>query len=165
MSRFLLTALLLLISSVCSGHQCQPGLTLYKQFSEAKRVFLAYVLETKLEEALQKKIMDKEGSADPESAKLVSAGYRIIEDYKDESGYKPRLLDVLGIGTGYVGLTPGVNYLVFLGDIQGNETSDMRFIDLCATPFSHYRLNDTKFQNSLDEVRTLAKKRSEPQRP
>lgn len=157
MLRSLLTVLLLLASSICTAHTCLPGLTLDKQFNESTRVFLAYVVETKLEEELQRKMIEKDRGADPELVKLVSAGYRIIEDYKGEKSYKPRLLDLLGIGTGYVGLTPGVYYLVFLGNIQDYETPDIRSIDTCSVTWSHYRLDVPQFQQRLDEVRALAK--------
>lgn len=160
MLRSLLTSLLLLASSICTAHTCLPGLTLDKQFNESKRVFLVYVVETRLEEEMQKKMLEKERGADSESVKLVSAGYRIIEDYKGEKSYKPRLLDLLGIGTGYVGLTPGVYYLVFLGDVQDYETPEMRSVDTCTVPLSHYRLNVPQFQQSLDEVRALAKSKN-----
>jgi hypothetical protein len=130
-------------------------MALDEQFNGSKRVFLVYVLETRLEEELQRKMSARGGSADSESVKLVSAGYRIVEDYKGEKSYKPRLLDILGIGTGYVGLTPGIYYLVFLGDVQDYETSDMRRIDMCAVPVSHHRWDVPQFQKRLDEVRAL----------
>jgi hypothetical protein len=160
MFRLLLTAMLSLLSNACLAHSCLPDMTLDKQFNGSKRVFLVYVLETRLEEELQRKMSERDGSVASESVKLVSAGYRIVEDYKGEKSYKPRLLDFLGIGTGYVGLTPGVYYLVFLGDVQDYETSDMRAVDICTVPVAHDRLDVPRFQKSLDEVRALVKGKS-----
>jgi hypothetical protein len=159
MFRFLLPIMSLLLSSVCFAHTCQPLMTLDKQLNDSKRAFLVYVLETRLEEELQGKMIEKDGGADPESVKLVSAGYRIVEDYKGEKSYRPRLLDILGIGTGYVGLTPGVYYLVFLGDLQTYETPDMRVVDICTVPVAHHRWDVPQFQKKLDEVRALVNRK------
>ena len=151
-----------LLSSLSYAHTCLPDQTPEKQFNESKRVFLIYVLETRLEEELQKKLIEQDHGkhADDESVKLVSAGYRIVEDFKGDINYKPRLLDMLGIGTGYVGLTPGVYYLVFLGDVQPYETPDIRAVDTCIVPFSHYRFNVPQFQKNLDEIRALSKSKN-----
>ena len=159
MCRTLAIMLFSMVSSICCAHTCLPDQTAEKQFNEAKRVFLIYVLETRLEEELQKKLIEQEHGkhADDESVKLVSVGYRIVEDFKGDKNYKPRLLDMLGIGTGYVGLTPGVYYLVFLGDVQPYEKPDLRAVDTCVVPLSHYRFNVPQFQKSLDEIRELSK--------
>jgi len=117
---------------------------------------LIYVVETRLEEALQRQIIEKQIS-DKESVKLVSAGYRVVEDFKGDKNYTPRLLDLLGIGTGYVGLTPGVYYLVFLAGVAPEEIKGFRSVDMCAIPISHYILNVPEFQGRLDEVRALSK--------
>ena len=160
MFRFLLSIMSLLLSSACFAHTCLPGMMLEKQFNESKRAFLVYVLETRLEEELQRKMIETDGGADHDAVKLVSAGYRIVEDYKGEKTYKPRLLDYMGIGTGYVGLTPGVYYLVFLGDLQDYETPDMRSVDICTVPFAHNRWDVPQFQKDLDGVRALAKRKN-----
>ncbi|MTW09377.1 hypothetical protein GM658_02085 [Pseudoduganella eburnea] len=134
-----------------------------KQFKDARRVMLVYVLETRLEEKLLKEMTGKRSDvgSDDEAVKLVSAGYQVIEDYKGERTYTPRLLDLLGIGTGYVGLTPGVYYLVILGDVEPNETKEMRIVDSCQVPLQHYRFKVPDFQKRLDEVRELSKEKSE----
>lgn len=159
MLRLLFPLMLALVSSLCSAHSCPRDLTLGKQFSESKRVFLIYVVETRLEERLQRQLTEKhvDKGADEESMKLVSAGYRVVEDFKGEKNYTPRLLDLLGIGTGYVGLTPGVYYLVFLADRSSDEMQGFRSVDTCSVPISHYRLDVPELQNRLDEVRALAK--------
>lgn len=154
--RLLIALMLSLVSSLCSAHSCPRDLTLSKQFKESARVFLIYVVETRLEEALQRQIIEKQIS-DKESVKLVSAGYRVVEDFKGDKNYTPRLLDLLGIGTGYVGLTPGVYYLVFLAGVAPEEIKDFRSVDMCAIPISHYILNVPEFQGRLDEVRALSK--------
>lgn len=159
MFRFLLPIMSLLLSSACFAHTCLPGMTLEKQFNESKRAFLVYVLETRLEEELQRKMIETDGGADHDAVKLVSAGYRIVEDYKGEKSYKPRLLDILGIGTGYVGLTPGLYYLVFLGDVKDYETPDLRVVDICSVPVAHHRWDVPQFQEKLDEVRALVNRK------
>ncbi|KQZ45035.1 hypothetical protein [Duganella sp. Root1480D1] len=161
MRRLLLTLILSLVSSLCSAHSCPRDLTLGKQFSESKRVFLAYVVETRLEEALQRTLIAKHTGdrSGEEAMKLVSAGYRVVEDFKGDKSYTPRLLDLLGIGTGYVGLTPGVYYLVFLANVSSDEVKGFRSVDACAVPVSHYRLDVPEFQSRLDEVRALSRER------
>jgi len=154
--RLLLALMLSLVSSLCSAHSCPRDMALSKQFSESKRVLLIYVVETRLEEALQRQLVEKHVS-DNESVKLVSAGYRVVEDFKGDKNYTPRLLDLLGIGTGYVGLTPGAYYLVFLADVAPGEIEGFRSVDMCAVPISHYRLNVPEFQGRLNEVRALSK--------
>lgn len=156
MLRLLIALMLSLVTSLCSAHSCPRDSTLSKQFKESGRVFLIYVVETKLEEALQRQLVEKHVS-DDESVKLVSAGYRVVEDFKGDKNYTPRLLDLLGIGTGYVGLTPGAYYLVFLPGVEPEEIKGFRSVDMCAVPISHYRLNVPEFQGRLDEVRALSK--------
>jgi hypothetical protein len=144
------------------AHTCPRDLTLDKQFRDAKRVFLAYVIETRLEEKLlTDMVASKEGHAmkDNEDVKLVSAGYRVVENYKGDAAYTPRLMDVLGIGTGYVGLTPGLYFLVFLGDAQPHESAEMRFVDTCSVPLRHHRFAVPQFQLQLDQIRAWSKKK------
>jgi hypothetical protein len=162
MKQILFASILSIASTVCAAHSCPPDLSLSKQFEGSKRAMLVYVLETRLEEELLRRMAAKHAEKDPdnEAVKLVSAGYRVVEDFKGERTYTPRLLDLLGIGTGYVGLTPGVYYLVFLGDVEENETTGMRTVDTCRVPLQHYRLNIPEFQKKLDEVRVLSKAQS-----
>ena len=138
--------------------QCPPEYSIDKAFVEADRAFLAYVTDTKLEEELKKDLSKNypEMDKDSEAVKLVSAGYRIVEEFKGAADYQPRLIDLLGIGTGYVGLTPGVYYLVLLPKGENNnEYKGMRVVNICSVPISHYRLKVPQFQEKLDEVRKL----------
>ena len=123
-------------------------------------MFLVYVTETRLEESLQQELLAAHGHEDSESIKLISAGYRVVENFKGPIDYQPRLLDMLGIGTGYVGLTPGAYYLVFLIENETGEDPQMRAVNACSVPTSHYRLQTEGFTKSLEEVRALARSAS-----
>lgn len=157
MLRLLLTVVLSLASSLCSAYSCPRDLTLGKQFSESTRAFLIYVVETRLEEALQRQLVEKRDPGD-ESVKLISASYRVVENFKGDKNYTPRLLDLLGIGTGYVGLTPGVYYLVLLPDDGPDQIKGFHSVDMCGVLISHYRLDAPDFQARLEEVRALSKR-------
>ena len=96
-----------------------------------------------------------EVGVESEDVKLVSAGYRIIEEFKGPEKYQPRLIDLLGIGTGYVGLTPGQYYMVLLPKQDSDDFEGMRRVDLCSVILSHYRLKVEQFQSELNAVRVI----------
>lgn len=144
------------------AHQCPPGMTIASQYGKAERAFLAYVVETRLEEDVLKQLEAKSPGVGmgEEHVKLMSAGYRVIEEFKGDRTYQPRLVDLLGIGTGYVGLTPGVYYLVLLPPKSSDDAqlaSTLRRVDACDVPLSHHRLAEKGFQDKLNELRSLAR--------
>lgn len=142
------------------AHTCPPDVTIEKQFRKAERVFLAYVVETKLEEDLLREIEIKDPSSRPadEHVKLISAGYRIVEHFKGKKTDQPRLIEMMGIGTGYPGLTPGIYFLVVLPARKNDEDRfgpQFRYVDRCMVPVSHHRLANKEFQQHLTELRSL----------
>lgn len=147
---------LLAWSQAAWAFQCPRDHTIETAYGNAERAFLVYVTETRLEDELLDRFSAKhpEDKID-EDVKFVSAGYRIIENYKGAADYQPRLVDMLGIGTGYVGITPGVYYLVFLPPPGPDEDPQMRLINVCTLPLSHYRLNEEQFQQELQRVRNM----------
>ncbi len=155
--RGLLLTFLTMFAWPAHGFQCAPEHPIESAYQDAERVFLIYVLETRLEEHPPAWIVEEDVDLGDESVKLISADYRVVEEFKGDSGYKPRLLDLLGIGTGYVGLTPGVYFAVFLPRVESGEDPDLRYVNICTVPLSHYRLQVEDFQNELDVIRRLAK--------
>ncbi len=112
--RCLLRVFLLAVMSASPSwsFSCEPEQTTEAAFAEAERVFLVYVTETRLEEDLLERMAAESDEFDfsEEHWKFVSAGYRVVEEFKGDAEYQPRLVDWLGIGTGYVGLVPGGYY-------------------------------------------------------
>ena len=149
---------LLLLATPAFGFQCPPGHSLETVFAEAEQVFLIYVLETRLEEGLVTEYLPEgpEGQGG-EDIKLVAADFRLIEHFKGPEDLPDRLLDVLGIGTGYVGLTPGVYYLVLLPPKDEEENPNLRWVSHCTVLASHHKLFAEPFQAQLEIVRSLAK--------
>ena len=135
--------------------KCPANQTIEDLYDDAERVFLIYVTETKLEESLNDKYggLDLRESIEQEAVKFISVSYKVIEDFKGDQDFQPTLLDMLGIGTGYVGLTPGVYYLVMLPVQEKSEVGDYRYVSLCDVPYSHYRLNVERFQDELEILR------------
>jgi hypothetical protein len=160
MNRSLILILLLLLTNSVFASQCAQDHSLESAFNKSERGFLIYVTETKLEEELLKSLSKKYPPMDESSeyVKLISANYRVIEEFKGEINYRPRLLDMLGIGTGYVGLTPGQYYLVLLPKISKDEDPELRNVNMCTVPIGHYRLKTEDFQKELDRVRKLRDK-------
>ncbi|MGH1376972.1 MAG: hypothetical protein ACRBCK_11570 [Alphaproteobacteria bacterium] len=148
-------ALVFLVNPVWA-FRCQNK-TIEQTYKESERAFLIYITETKLNEKLWKKLnkgypvaLDRD-----ESIKAIFTGYRITEEFKGDTSYKPTLIDLLGIGTGYTGVTPGQYYFVMLPPLGENEQSNIRRIDTCRAPVSHYRLDVDHFQKELDVFRSL----------
>jgi len=156
MRQFIFTLLLFVTSSAWS-FQCPQDYSVEKAFNDAERGFLIYVTETKLEEVLLSEMIKKyeHMDASSEDIKLVSAGYRIVEEFKGTKSYQPRLIDMLGIGTGYVGLAPGQYYLILLPKRSTDDFKGMRRVDSCTAPLGHYRLDVQQFQDELNKIRTL----------
>lgn len=116
---------------------------------------MVYVTETKLDEGLLNEGANGSLVADDtsESVKAIVAEYRIVEEFKGEPNYKPQLVDLLGIGTGFVGLFPGKYYFVMLSPKDESKFSDFALVNICNTPINHYRLNVAAFQKQLDVMR------------
>lgn len=146
----------LLLTGPSWAFEC-PDIPLEEKFNKAERVFLVYVTETKLEEDLLKKMnhgfaVDGDNS---ESIKLLSASYRVIEEFKGLITDQPKLLDLMGPDTGYAGVYPGVYYLLMIPPVQEGEDKNIRIINKCMLYANHYRLNLEPFQERLDEIREL----------
>lgn len=156
---FILISLLFNVS-IAWSFQCSRDQSLSSLYEDSERIFLIYITETKLEESLVKRINESlpKDNIETEDIKLLSSGYRVIENFKGDIEYIPRLIDLLGIGTGYVGLVPGSYYLVMLPEREEDLFDGMRMVNICTVPFSHYRLEVKEFQDSLNIMRNLMKK-------
>lgn len=135
-----------------------PAKTLEQKYQEAERVFLIYVTETKLDETLFREMVKGYPAENDksESVKAIFADYEVVEDFKGDKNYKPILVDLLGIGTGYVGLTPGKYYAILLPPPSKDQPNNLASVNICNTAFEHYRLKVDRFQKELDQIRTIA---------
>ncbi len=143
------------VDSACAFKCWQmPGVQGYEK---AERVFLAYVTQTRLDEKLWADLNKGYPAEDDdtESVKAIFADYKIIEEFKGDAEYKPFLIDLLGIGTGYLGVTPGKYYFIMLGPLREGKPSDIRAVNICNTPLQHYRLNAEPFQKELNVYRAV----------
>lgn len=147
---------LLAFTNTAWAFQC-PERSQEQLYDEAERAFLVYITETKLNEELYKQLSKgyPAGEDDFEAVKAIFATYDIIEEFKGDPTYKPALVDFLGISTGYVGLTPGVYFLVFLESAEEGQPRNVKWVNFCNVPAMHHRFNVERFQNKLDEFRAI----------
>ncbi len=154
--RTFLLLILLFLANPAWAFQCLEK-SEKQHYEEAERAFLIYVTGTKLDEELYKTLIKGYPAENDtsESIKAIFADYKVIEEFKGDPNYQPVLVDFLGIGMGSVGLTPGKYYLVMLEPPSKDEPSNIRAVNICNTPFGHYRLKAEPFQRQLDGVRAL----------
>jgi len=163
MKLFLILAFFLSFINVAYAYDCGDD-TVESLFDEAERSFLMHVTGTKLDEELAKKLTegDSDELLDNEAIKPIFIDYEIVEEYKGDPDFKPKLFDVVGIGIGFVGMIPGSYYAVLLPGM--NEEDDrplmknIRRVDICNTPYQHYRFKVDPFQEKLDTLRALRDK-------
>ncbi len=128
-------------------------------YAKAERVFLIYVTQTELNEALYQELTKGTPREDgkSESIKVISVQYQIIEEFKGNTAHKPKLFTFLAIGMGYINFTPGVYYLIM---IPTNEdvVTDARKVSICDVPFTHNHLQSEPFQEQIDTIRALKEK-------
>lgn len=134
-----------------------PNSDIAQTYKDSDRAFLIYITQTRLDQNLWSELnagnsMELQSE---ESVKAIFADCRIIEDFKGDVSYKPTLVDLLGIGTGYIGLTPGKYYFVMLPPLSKDETSNIRYLSMCDVGTSYYRLSVDRFQKELDQFRSL----------
>ncbi|MGB0632255.1 MAG: hypothetical protein ACPGRZ_16310 [Alphaproteobacteria bacterium] len=140
--------------------QCHPGETGEGAHDDAERIFLILVLETRLDEEFQK-LIESERPQSKDAMKPITVRYRVIEDFKGDTNFKPEFLDLLGIGTGYVGFSPGVYYLVSVPKLDPSKEQDKRtdilkgrrIINFCNVIAKNYRLNVAKFRKEINFIR------------
>ena len=155
--RLFIIAGLLVISLPSLGFTC-PKLEPSDIFSQANEVVLVYVTGTKLEEEMAKSLIETEpAELGTEHAKIISASYRLVETFKGPENSQPKLIDILGIGTGYVGLQAGLYYLLALDEPEEGAPSNKRWVNICSVLAAHHRLGDPKFQQELAEFRGPSK--------
>jgi len=92
--------------------------------------------------------LDAENPDSAGSVRALEVEFDVTETLKGTATSAPAI-ELLGIGTGYVGFTPGVYYLVALdGPSRGRY-----YISFCDVIASHYRLDVAEFQRVLGDLR------------
>lgn len=147
-SSYLFSALLLFGNAL--AFQCED-LTLEQQYTSADQVFLVLVTDTRLEDGA---LVGIDPDVD-ENVGLISAGFEVIERFKGSVESEGRLLDILGIGTGHVGLTPGLHYLIFSED-QEEVPQGYRYVNICTALFGYLRDEEQGVSETLSEIRNFA---------
>lgn len=156
MNKIIFSILTLVWSISASAFVCSEDNSIENQYKNAEHVFLAYVLETRLEPALAKQIINPHAMKNnTEAPKLISADYQIIEEFKGKLSSFPRLVELLGLGTGYVGLIPGVYYVVFLPKPVPGIPEGYQGVNICNVPLAHEHLHNAGFQSELSKIRAL----------
>ena len=141
---------LLLLAGNAAAFQCED-MTLQQQYERADHVFVILVTDTRLEDGDLLGIPEE----DAEAVRLVSAGFEVIERFKGSVEPTTRLLDLLGIGTGYVGLTPGLRFLVLAEDDE-EVPQGYLYVNLCTALLGYMREEEQGVRETLSEVRSLA---------
>lgn len=89
-------------------------------FAAAHRIFLVQILETRFELTEQfGRQVEQDGPIH-----FVSAGYKVIEEFKGNPESRPRFLQVLHFTGIYADLTPGAFYLIALQPFTEDELED-----------------------------------------
>lgn len=142
-------------TSIALAFSCLEENSIEARFGRAKRVMLLQITDTRREDELARQLQPN-ASLD-EFLNLKSSGYRVLENFKGNPAEQPRLLDVLGIGTGFVNFTPGYYNLVFMGPKPETLSVDYRLVSLCDV-VHHRHLDDSHLQKAISTVRKLRDK-------
>ncbi|MEM8795194.1 MAG: hypothetical protein AAGE61_06475 [Pseudomonadota bacterium] len=152
-------AILAIKPASAQAYSC-PNKPVELRYEEAYRIFLIHVTRVTLDDSLHDLFFSDRADDDEfrESIKPVLADYEILEDFKGDVSFKPKLIDFFGIGTGFAGLYPGQYYLVMLENHGDDRFPGYHVANICNTPFRHHRLNVDSFQEQLNAMRALRDK-------
>ncbi|WP_154223411.1 hypothetical protein [Marinicella rhabdoformis] len=143
MKKIIATITFSLISSLSFGFQCGPEKSEKEKFKEAKSVLLFQVVATEL----------KTTEFDGQEVGYSQATYRLIESFKGSEEKEGKVVEVLGYGTGLVGLIPGIYYLAFLG--ESNEYAKYPWLTICDVELSTFNIEGTEVEKKLEKIRAL----------
>jgi len=154
--KYCILILLLFFSIKAVAFQCPRDNSFSVNFAKSERVFLIYVTEV----SLDKKTTERNDKEYPESAgyvKILKVDYDVIESFKGDLKFKPKIMDLLGIGTGYVGFTPGNYYMVTLSEQEDWGKRNYRHVSMCDVHFQHYRNDIDEYKEIIEKARVLAR--------
>ncbi len=138
-----LFAVSLLNSGALWAFQCPPDETEEVLVARATQVLLVRITATELVEVT-------EGG---ERFELPRSEYRLLEALKGTASDTGYVYDMpVGYGTGFVGLLPGVFYLLVLD--QENSHDGVPFVDPCALPIATANLEGTQPRAILKRIRS-----------
>ena len=144
----------MLLSKSVFGFQCGKDNSLENNFRVSERVFMIYVTQVILDKKETQKIeLDYPDSAG--SVKVLKVDYDVIENFKGNKKYNPKFKELIGIGTGYVGFSPGSYYFVTLPDQQEDEQKNYRYVSFCDVHFQNYRNDVEEYKEILDKASKL----------
>ena len=143
MNKQLISILIFFLPRISWAMTCAPDIGLENRFKEADSVLLIEVTSTKL------KRMEYDG----EEIKYSLATYQLVESFKGSTKQKGKVIEILGYGTGMIGLIPGIYYFVFLD----NETGmfDHPPVHMCNTLGSTLNLEGSEPVQKIEQLRKL----------
>jgi len=142
-------------TSIALAFSCVEDNSLEARFGRAERVMLLQITDTRREDKLARELQPN--TAPDDFLNLQSSGYKVLENFKGNPAEEPRLLDIMGIGTGFVNFTPGYYNLVFMGPKPATLNVDYRSVSLCDV-VHHRHLDDPHLQKAISTVRKLRDK-------
>ena len=143
MYKKVLLTLMLIFPCFAQAMQCDPDEGLEMRFKEADSVLLIYIVSTRL----------KTTSLYGDEIKYSEAIYELVESFKGLTAKNGKVIELLGYGTGMVGLIPGIYYVVFIQ----NDSSELEhpWVNVCNTLYSSLNLKGLEFIKQLGEIRSL----------
>ncbi|GAB2524101.1 hypothetical protein [Microbulbifer agarilyticus] len=143
MKNIIATITFSLISSFSFGFQCGPEKSEEEKFRDAESVLLFQVTATEL----------KTTQFDGQELKYSQATYRVIESFKGSQEKEGKVVEVLGYGTGLVGLIPGIYYLAYVG--ENNEYARYPWLTICDVEMSTFNIEGEEFDKKFKKLRSL----------
>lgn len=135
----------LLFCSSVQAFQCPQDHSPEKAFGKAVSVYVIRINSTEFYEDVE----------DGKFAKLLLTKYSVLETLKGESKSDGELIDMVGIGTGFANLLPGLIYLVAIEERPEGLKKD--YINMCDVLGGAFFLEDDQFVKLLSGLRASAK--------
>lgn len=142
MNRYLLFSALL-FPCLAQAMSCGPEETLQQRFEKADSVLAIQIVSTELKNM---KFHDDEIG-------ISIATYQLVESFKGSEEAQGKVIELIGYGTGMVGLIPGIYYFVILGG--NNGSFDFPLVHMCNTLGSTMNIEGTESLKKLEELRAL----------
>jgi hypothetical protein len=143
MNKLLISLLTLVLPSISWSMTCAPDEGIKQRFNDADSVLLIEVTSTKL----------KKLKYDEEEVKYSLATYKLVESFKGSTKKTGKVVEILGYGTGMVGLIPGIYFFVFLD----NDTGMFNYspVHMCNTLGGTLNIEGTEPVQLIEQLRAL----------
>lgn len=158
----LFIVLLLCAPGIGKAFSCET-LDIAERFEKADRAFLIKVLDTRLEEFPDFDDLDVDED-EFDGVRPLSVGYEVLRELKGESGYRPRLLELLNFTGIYANLLPGINYVIAAdlpdksdaSDVASEWASQFLFVSSCEVLVGYFAEDEEDVLEDLKLIFELA---------